>query len=55
MVVVGSKVKAYIKANECKTSGELLAALNEKVHCVLDCAIERAKSNKRSTLRAHDL
>ena len=55
MVVVGSKVKAYIKANECKTSGELLEALNEKVHCVLDCAIARAKTNKRSTLRAHDL
>ena len=55
MLVVGSKVKAYIKEKGCMTSGELLDALNEKVNRMLDEATERTKGNGRSTVRAHDL
>jgi len=55
VLVVASKVKAYIKSKGMLTSGELLDALNDCVHCCLDSAIKRAKANKRSTVRAQDL
>jgi len=54
-LVVASKVRAYIKSQGGLTSGELLEALNGKVYCVLGKAIERAKANKRSTVKAQDL
>lgn len=54
-VVVGSKVREYIRKNKLMTSGELLEALSEKVYCVLDCAMNRTKGNKRSTVRPQDL
>ncbi len=54
-LIVGSKVKATIKANGCMTSGELLEALNDAVHGLIADACNRAQSNKRSTVRAHDL
>ena len=55
MLVVGSKVRSYIKSKKCLTSGELLAALNKEVMCLIDKACARAKGNKRSTLKAKDL
>ena len=55
MLVVGSKVKAYIKAKGCHTSGDALQGLNEKVHEILDAAAARCQSNKRSTVRPHDM
>ncbi len=54
-VIVASKVRAYIKSKKCLTSGESLEALNCTVYCLLDEAIERAKANKRSTVKAQDL
>ena len=54
-LIVGSKVKAVIKENGCMTSGELLEALNESVHNLLNGACDRATNNKRSTVRAHDI
>jgi len=55
MMIVGSKVKAHIKSKEGKTSGELLDALNNKVAEMLDTAVGRAKTNGRTTVKAHDL
>ena len=55
MLVVGSKVKAFVKSNGCMTAGDVLPALNEKVYCLLSSAIARTKANKRSTVRPHDL
>jgi hypothetical protein len=52
---VGSKVKAYIKANGLKCSGELLNALSDRMHGVLDGAMARCSGNKRSTVRPVDL
>lgn len=52
---VGSKVKAYIKANGLKCSGELLDALSDRVHGMLDGAMSRCSGNKRSTVRPVDL
>ena len=55
MVVVGSKVKAFIKSKKAKTAGDVLEGLNEVVLCTVAKAIERAKANKRTTVRASDL
>ncbi|HLG20387.1 MAG TPA: hypothetical protein VI895_11310 [Bdellovibrionota bacterium] len=55
MLVVGSKVRALIKSKKCMTSSELLPALTDAVHGLIMKAVERAKANKRSTLRARDL
>ena len=54
-LVVGSKVKAYVKSKDMMSSGELIGALSDKVHDLLDAAIARTKSNKRSTVKASDL
>jgi hypothetical protein len=55
MMVVSSKVKAYIKSKGCMTSGDALAALNCKIACILNAAVERTKANKRSTVKPQDL
>ncbi len=55
MLVVSSKVKAYIKEKGLMTSGDALEALNGKIHCLLDAAMERTKANKRSTVKPQDL
>ncbi|MBU0756153.1 MAG: hypothetical protein KJ645_13505 [Planctomycetes bacterium] len=55
VLVVGSKVKAYIKSKQLMCSGDLMEGLSEKVYSCIDEAIERTKNNKRSTIRPHDL
>ena len=55
VLVVGSKVKAYIKSKGCHTSGDLLTALNKKVMALLDDACARTQGNKRSTVKDVDL
>ena len=54
MLLVGSKVKAYIKSKGFMTSGDALEALNKEVHMLLDHAMRRTESNKRSTVRGND-
>lgn len=54
-LVIGSKIKAYVKTKGLMCSGELPDAVSEKVRAMLDAACERAASNKRSTVRPHDL
>jgi histone H3/H4 len=54
-LVVASKVKAFIKEQDCLTSGELIDALNSRVYELLEKAVERAKMNKRSTVKAQDV
>ncbi len=55
MLVVTSKIKAYIRSTGSLTSGELPPALNEAVYAILDKAIARAKNNKRSTVKPQDV
>ena len=55
MLVVASKVKAYIKSKKMMTSSDALTALSDKVYCILDCATARTKANRRSTVKAQDL
>lgn len=54
-LIVGSKVKAYIKSKDCHTAGDTLAALSDEVRRILDRAIERTKGNKRTTVKPVDL
>jgi len=55
MLVVGSKVKAYLKSKGMKTAGDTLAAVSDKVYALLDAAAARTKANKRATVRPQDL
>ena len=55
ILVVGSKVKAFIKGKKGKTSGDLIGALSCRVECLLEKAVKRAQENKRTTVRPCDL
>ena len=61
MLLVQSKVREAIKSKggagdeAVRTSEEFLTALNEFVHGTLTKAIERARANKRATLKPQDL
>jgi histone H3/H4 len=55
VLVVGSKVRDYVKKKGCMTSSELIGALNEQVYGLLNCAVSRAKGNGRKTVAARDV
>ncbi len=55
VLVVGSKMKAFVKSKGMKSSGDLIDALNASMYCALERACERASSNKRSTVRPQDI
>ncbi len=55
VLVVASKVKAYIKKKGAMTSSDAIAALNDKVYAMLDDAVKRTKENRRSTVKPQDL
>jgi histone H3/H4 len=54
-LVVASKVREFVKGKKCFASGDLLDGLNQQVSCLLTNAVERAKQNKRKTVRGHDI
>jgi histone H3/H4 len=55
VMVVASKVKAYIKSKQMMTSSDAVTALSDKVCAILDEAVTRAKANRRSTVKPQDL
>lgn len=55
MLLVQSKVKEYVKGHEMMCSAELVEALNEHVHALLDRAVDRAQQNSRKTARPYDV
>ena len=55
MLVVGSKVKNYIKEKGLHTSGDFTEALSAEVAALIDKAAKRCEANKRSTVRPADL
>jgi hypothetical protein len=55
VLVVASKVKAYIKSKKMMTSSDAIAALSDKVYAMLDDAVARTKANRRSTVKPQDL
>ena len=54
VLVVGSKVKEFVKNQGCKNSSEVLDAANAAVADILTKACARAEANRRSTVRAQD-
>jgi hypothetical protein len=55
IVVVGSKVKEVIRSAGLRSDGDLVQAVSDQVHEMLEQAILRAISNKRGTVRPYDL
>jgi hypothetical protein len=55
MLVVASKVKAYVKSKGMMSSSDSLGALNDVVYGILDKAICRTQDNRRSTVKPQDL
>lgn len=55
VLVVASKVKAYVKSKKMMTSADAIVALSDKVYAMLDEAIKRTKTNRRSTVKPQDL
>jgi len=55
VLIVASKVRGYLKGKGVKMSGELVAALNGKVKAHLDDAANRARANKRATVKPQDV
>lgn len=54
-LVVGSKVKDFIKDAELRSDGDLIESLSAKVEEILKSAMQRCKENGRSTVRPCDL
>lgn len=55
VLVVASKVKAFIKSKGCMTSSDSIQALSDKIYECLETAIKRTKANRRSTVKPQDL
>ncbi len=53
-LLVGSKVRAVLKKNQCNVAGDALNGLNGWVYWLVDQAAKRAKANGRKTVRSHD-
>ena len=55
VLVVASKVKERIKSADVRMSGDFTDELNARVDVMIGEAIERAKGNKRGTVKPCDL
>jgi hypothetical protein len=55
VLVVASKVKAYVKGKDMNTSADAINALSARIYEMLDSATDRTTSNGRKTLKAYDL
>lgn len=55
VLVVASKVKAFIKSKGCMTSSDSIPAISDKIYELIETAIKRTKANRRSTVKPQDL
>lgn len=55
VLVVGSKVKAFIKSKGCNTASDTIEALSKEVEKILTKAAERTKANNHGTVKPRDL
>ena len=55
MLVVKSKVRAYANKKKMSFGGDAADALSREVARLIDKAIERAKANRRSTVKGRDI
>ena len=55
ILVVASKVKTYIRSKGMMCSSDAIASISDCIYSGLDRAVERAKANRRSTVKPQDL
>jgi len=55
ILVVKSKVREYAKKKKMSFGGDAADALSKEVARIVDRAIERAKANRRSTIKGRDI
>lgn len=55
LLVVQSKVKELAKKMGCRTSGDAIGAFSKAVEASVKAAVNRAKANKRQTVKAGDV
>lgn len=55
ILVVQSKVKAFVKKKGCNTSADAAKALSKLVEDALEKAVKRAKANRRKTVKETDV
>lgn len=55
MLVVKSKVREYAKKKKLNLGGDASEALSREVARLVDRAAERAKANRRSTIKGRDI
>lgn len=55
LLVVGSKVREAVKANNMNMAGDFPEGLSKEVEALIKKAIARANANGRKTVRASDL
>ncbi len=55
VLIVASKMKAYIKSRGMMTSSDTVGALSDAVYALIDAAIARTRANRRSTVKPQDL
>jgi len=53
--VVASKVREFVRKSNCFAGSDLMDGINRNVAGLLARAAERAKNNKRKTVRSYDL
>ena len=52
MLVVKSKIKEYIAKKKLRMGGDAVEVLNKEVARLLDRAVERAKEDKKGTVKS---
>jgi hypothetical protein len=55
VLIVASKVKAYMHGKKMNTSADAIGCLSQQVYALLDAAAERSKANGRKTVKAQDI
>lgn len=55
ILIINSKLKAYIKAKGFSTASTVAEKLSEKVRVLIDQAVESAKNDKRKTVMDRDI
>jgi hypothetical protein len=54
-VLVVSKLREAVRSHDIRMAGEFVEALNDQVHELISKAVNRARGNKRGTVRPDDL
>lgn len=54
-VVVQSKIRQVLRDLDMRMDSALIDEVNQRVHDMLRAATERARENRRTTVRPHDL